>query len=686
MLNKDKIIAIYGLSSATQKLLEQLNEYNVIGLLDGYHQEGMMYGKPIISIDKAIKNKVEVIIIVARPSSRRIIVNRICKVCKKHNIKVYDIYGKDLLDDVHENKISYVGSGIKREELLEKINKNEVISFDIFDTLLMRTVLYPSDVYELVEQKVIIKYGQSFDFYKKRQEIERNLSRTGVPTIYHIYKELEQQIPLSRKELKEIQELEWQVEQQVLLPRYDMCQILQYALEQHKRVYLISDMYYTEKQLIYILNKFGIVGYEKLIVSCEYGTTKELQLFQILKQLTKAEKYLHIGDNYLADVKGAEKYGITGIWIKSGLELFESVGWSVEFEEFHVLAERIKLGMFIARMFNSPFAISERNFDILTPEGLGYLILAPILTDFTIWIRDKIEEMEESTILFFARDGYLLKNLFDILLNNGFKSQVKSIYFLTSRISVVNASIFQMQDIVSVASIDFNGTFKKMLETRFLLTEEEIVKEDYDIVNSIERILRYENIILNRSKENREGYLKYIKNLEIPSSNVAVFDFVSSGTCQAGLEKIMKQKMRGYYFIQIEDDKKEKKKLDIISFYDKGERDKTKVYEDYFILENILTSPIPSLRKFDKEGNPEYMEEKRKKEEMDFINQVQDGIVQYFEQYIKLLPTSFCKETRECSERMFELLHKVAIKDEIFQQIMWEDNFYSRSVSIRELM
>ncbi len=171
-------------------------------------------------------------------------------------------------------------------------------------------------------------------------------------------------------------------------------------------------MYYTEKQLIYLLNKFGIVGYEKLIVSCEYGTTKELQLFQILKHLAKSEKYLHIGDNYLADIKSAEKYGITGIWVKSGLELFESVSWSAEFEKFHTLSDRVKLGMFISHMFNSPFAISERKFDILTAKEWGYLILAPILTDFTIWLRDKIEQMEESTILFLARDGYLLKNLF----------------------------------------------------------------------------------------------------------------------------------------------------------------------------------------------------------------------------------------------------------------------------------
>ena len=387
---KNLPIALYGLSSSTQEMLKQMDEtFNIVGLLDGYREEGMIYGKQIISLDEAIQSRVQMIIVVARPSSRRIIVNRIRNVCIEHGIRLYDVNGNDLLASHSGSKLSCSEFGIKREELLEKIDQSEVVSFDVFDTLITRSVLYPTDVFELVEQKVITRYGQGFEFSKKRQAAERSLSRTGVPTIGDIYHELEGQIPLSRKELDEIQAMEWETEQRVILPRYEMCRIFQYALTQQKKVYLISDMYYTEAQLAPMLCKLDITGYEKLIVSCDYGTTKEQHLFQVLKDEVKADKYLHIGDNYLSDVKSAEHNGIYGIQVKSGLDLFDSVYWSDYFGTLNTLVDRVKQGMFISQIFNSPFALSHGNISIKTPYDFGYLLLAPILTDYTMWLYRK---------------------------------------------------------------------------------------------------------------------------------------------------------------------------------------------------------------------------------------------------------------------------------------------------------
>ena len=42
------------------------------------------------------------------------------------------------------------------EELKRLIDENEVISFDIFDTLLLRNVNQPSDIFRIVEKCVEI--------------------------------------------------------------------------------------------------------------------------------------------------------------------------------------------------------------------------------------------------------------------------------------------------------------------------------------------------------------------------------------------------------------------------------------------------------------------------------------------------------------------------------------------------
>lgn len=688
MCKEKQNIAIYGLSSSTQALLAQLdNQYNIIGLLDGYRHSGTLYGKPIISMEQAIEKKVEAIIVVARPSSRRIIVNRIREVCEKQGIKLFDMYGNNLLDTTIHRKSSNELPGVERKELLKRIDENEVISFDIFDTLITRAVLYPTDVYELVEQRILSKYGHGYDFCKKRQEAERALSQSGTPTIYGIYEELEDKFSLNKQELQEILEIEWNTEQEVILPRYDMCQVFQYALEKQKKVYLVSDMYYPAEMLKSLLDKFGIVGYERLLVSCDYGTTKGLELFKILKEIAGDTSYLHIGDNYLSDISSAQRNGIEGAWIRSGIDMFESLYWSEQFAECNNLADRVKLGMFVARIFNSPFVLSESQFAINHPKDFGYLFLAPILSQYCIWLYNMLIQNRETTILLGARDGFLIKKLLDELLSSAEEKSINAIYFLISRVSAVNASIAEEQDVNKLAELAFSGSLKEVLQLRFGLSDEEVAEIEDNQEITVGAILRYKETIIGRAQNNRQNYLKYIDKLGLCDPELSFFDFVSTGTCHLALQKIMNRGMHGYYFIQVESDEPEKKDLKVESFFGLDEaKEEGGIYEDYFILENVLTSPMPSLKGFDESGNPEYVTESRSKEDIDFIMQVQEGIVEYFKQYLDTMKVTKLEEDKRCSETLLKLIHKIPIENNTFSQMVWDDNFYSRRIKVKDLM
>lgn len=687
MLIEQHTIAIYGLSISTQELLEQLeNKYDVVGLLDGYRQSGNLYGKPIISMEQAIENNVEAVIVVARPGSRRIIVNRIREICEQHNIKVYDIHGNSLLESASKNNLSKVIAGVKEEELLKRIEENEVISFDIFDTLITRTVLYPTDVFELVEQRIVLKYGQGYEFGRKRQEAERELSLIGTPTIYDIYKELESVLGLSKLQLKEIMEIELQTEMQILVPRYDMCHVFQYALEREKKVYFVSDMYYPAECLKLFLDKLGIIGYEGLFVSCDYGTTKGKELFQRLKEIEGDTRYLHIGDNYLSDIIGAKRYGIETAWIRAGIDLFESYGWSERFAECSGLEDRVKLGMFVSRMFNSPFVLGQKEPAITKPAELGYLFFAPILTQYSIWLYSKLKQNVDLYLLLGARDGFLLKRLLDELPGNAEEKNMKNIYFLISRVCAVNAGIVQEKDVKALAKIAFGGSLKEVLRLRFGLLEEDLTEIADEEEITVEAILRYKDVIIQRALKNRANYLSYIGSLNV-GERVAFSDFVSTGTCHLSLEKIMNQRIKGYYFMKVKADDPEKEKLDVDSFYGAEEnQENKKIYEDYFVLENILTSPMPSLLRFEENGNPLYVNESRTKEEIEFVMQVQDGIVDYFKQYLSILPQLHMEKNKKCSELLFELLHSISVDNEVFRLMEWDDNFYSRKSKVKDLM
>lgn len=674
-------IAIYGLSINTQTLLEQIKgKYNIVGLLDGYKQDGEIYGQKIISIDEAIAHGVQAVIVVARPSSCRIIVNRIRKVCLQHSVRVFDTYGKDLLSRHTEAGETYAGIAITRVELLEKIDNSDVISFDIFDTLVTRNVLYPTDVFELVERKLVEEHGQGYNFAQKRAQVEHTLSQERVPTIDDIYMSFAEETGLEPLLVEEIRKVEWKIESSVIIPRYDMCEVLRYAVEHHKKVCLVSDMYYSGEQLKQLLTEKGIAGFEMIIVSCEHGVTKSQGLFEVMRQAYGGGKYLHIGDDYSSDIVSAEAYGIESVWIRSSIDMFDMMPWSEEFTDCYSLEERVKMGIFKSRIFNSPFAVETGNLYIEQPENLGYLLLAPVLTDFCLWLYEKMKDKKDVCILFGARDGYLIRILYDILLERKKnRTNQSTVYFLISRISAVSASLFNETDVLRIVDIDFNGSLSEMLKTRFMLTDEELDESDVDIA-------RYTDLILRKAEFIRERYKEYISNLKIEDKEIVFYDFVSSGTCQVALEKILNKKMHGYYFMQVKDGDFEKKQLSITSFFDDKDAVQSVFYEDYFVLENILTSPMPSFKGFNDSGEPQYVDETRSDKELEYIDRVHSGIIEYFRMYLDIIDGFDNIGKGKCSEKILGLFHKIPIENECFKSMVWEDGFFKRSVRISELM
>ncbi len=131
----DKKIVLYGLGTETERLINQWNgKHEIIGLLDGFRNQGEQFGYPIIDIEQLIGMNNFVIIVVARPGSCKAIVKRIGAMCKEHNIPLFDVRGKDLLE---QTKVVYDFSkfdGGSKTELIHKAKSVDVISFDLFDT------------------------------------------------------------------------------------------------------------------------------------------------------------------------------------------------------------------------------------------------------------------------------------------------------------------------------------------------------------------------------------------------------------------------------------------------------------------------------------------------------------------------------------------------------------------------
>ena len=678
---QESAVALYGLGTETEKALKELEEkFHIVGLLDSFREDGCLYGQRIISLDECIRAEVRLIIVVARPGSCRAIAKRIFTFCRNNGIDLIDIRGKDLCLKTRVTYYFKDVNGTAKNELVRLAGGHTVISVDLFDTLIARQALFSADVIELTEYRLRKKGIEIQDFVEKRLKYEKELSKTSSPYLEEIY---ERVLEHTSEEItaKELAELEWAVDYDLIVPRLDMVELVSEFYRQGKAVYIITDTYYTKCRILKMLEKCGIKDYTDLLVSCEYQTGKTQGLFQTFREKIGGGKGLHIGDDLYADIECAGRAGLSSCHIFSSLDLLELAGYlGLQAKCGHLLI-RLKAGMFAARLFNSPFQFEtqEKAISIKTSADIGFLFMAPMICDFVVWFREKVRERKLKNILFSARDGYLIKKLYDML--NGFgefqKPEASGVYFMTSRMAAIRAGIEDEDDIGYVAGMKFSGTLRRQLWERFGIDAGEDDIEEKTIFD-------YAQQIKENAAEHKKRYQRYVSSLPIQEGDVAFFDFVAKGTSQMFVSRWMEHHLKGLYFLQLEKDFMQDKNLDIEAFYSEG--GETAIYDDYYILETVLTSPEPSFLEFDRNGTACFADETRTDRDMNCFLQIQEGIEEYFRRYLQICPDPAMGIEKETDELLLKMIHKVAILDQDFLNIKVEDRFFNRMTDITDLI
>lgn len=669
-------VALYGLGTETEAALTELKDFHIIGLLDSFREAGALYGMEIISLPDCVKAGVQLIIVVARPGSCRAIAKRIGSFCKAHQIQLLDVRGKDLLE---QKQVTYHFDSIagpKKTDLFRLAEQAEVISFDLFDTLIMRKVLLPTDVACLLEFRLREK-GISIDnFVNRRISAEKELSKVGAPFLETIYQHVLDQEPTVSITAKALAKLEWELDCELIVPRKEMTEVLAALHRLGKQIYIVTDSYYRQEQIDHMLRQCDINDYEEVLVSCEYHTGKRQRLFKELRKHLGGKTLIHVGDDSSADIESAQREGMPAFQISNAMDLLENTGYLGFYEHMDTLVSRLKLGMLVSKVFNSPFLFEEkdRTLHVDCPYDIGYLFMAPMITDFVLWFAEKVNEQRLKNIWFCARDGFLIKKLYDIL-----QPDNHSVYFLTSRMAALRAGIRNEEDISYIGDMKFSGTLEQQLKERFgiIRSEEETQGKG---------LLDYTADILEVLEDKRRNNRKYVESLSVEEGSIGFFDFVAKGTSQMYCSRLVPNHLEGLYFLQLEKAFMEDKKLDIQAFYDESERDQSAIYEEYYILETILTSPIPSVLEFDEEGKPCYAKETRSEADIACFMQVQKGIIDYFKDYIKLCPEEIRKPEKGIDEILLRLIHGFEIRDQKFLGLTVEDPFFNRTTDMKDLI
>lgn len=526
-----------------------------------------------------------------------------------------------------------------QEDLYQKLIQYDVISFDIFDTLITRSVYDPTDVFRLIEKKTGIVGFSDTRINAEQKAIQHHDHDV---TLDDIYDEIE---TLADFEKEKVKQLEIDTEIKIMVGRESVVDVYHRLLNAGKNVCCVSDMYLPKSVIENILRKCQITLPAKMIISSSVNKRKDtMTMWPYMVDVTKGKSYIHIGDNFVSDFINPSKQHITSAYLANSHFLVEhsTLGTRYNLLRMSKIGDAIVKGLLInKKMFNSPFGYaSTRRY---TLQDIGYIVYGPILLYFCLWIYQQTKREKYDAIFFFAREGYYLKPLYDKVVRLVYGIEENTSYFLTSRLAAATASFKNREEIEEyLQEIPFNGMFSKLLKERFSLNVD--IKDDItillpqDLKNVLHRIEPYLQDILENAKENRVLYQKYTNRLlpNYEKQKVAVVDIGYSGTAQYYMSRVLdKFNLEGLYLYLGKNVKPYRLNEDADSCIPLKEGK----WIPWMLMETILTAPDPQFVGFEsKDGDlsPVYRLEMITAEKKQQLETLFSGVNQFVDDYLKI--------------------------------------------------
>lgn len=299
-------------------------------------------------------------------------------------------------------------------ELVDILSDYDTISFDIFDTMIFRALDQPTDVFLYLETKYNVPNFQSLR--KEAEKDARKKSKNGEVTIADIYDVLENQCNFKASEWisREIQ-----AEKQICFANPYIREVFLKLKEKGKRLIATSDMYLSKDILRDILTQSGYDGISQIYVSCDIQKSKASgELYSYIKKKLNPGRIIHIGDNQWSDVKKANEMGWASYYypnINNDRYMYPSYMSAL-------------IGGLYRGLSNAYLKCGFYQYDDYFEYG--FLNGGLLVYGYCQWINKLVKDKKIEHILFVARDGYIMEQVYKKYFN-----EIPSSYVLFSRFS-----------------------------------------------------------------------------------------------------------------------------------------------------------------------------------------------------------------------------------------------------------
>lgn len=299
----------------------------------------------------------------------------------------------------------------------------KVISFDIFDTLVLRPSIFPTDLFVVAGREC--KQNDFFALVRKNCEsLARQKQAVGEDEILYsdIYDVMKNAYEYSEDEIERLLQAELECEYSLLSARNSAQKLFYLAKKLGKKVIIVSDIYLPYSFISKMLAHCGYEGYDKLYLSSEYKMTKSTgRLYQTViddmrKQGVEAGEILHIGDNERSDVASAKRQGMEAMQIRR----VESVANSdVLFRRLRSFSDRrcdntFLIGFAINRLYDDydNLSMPDNALRFISDiSSVSEILIAPLVFSYAKWLVDECYRLGRKSIIFIKNEGLLLEKI-----------------------------------------------------------------------------------------------------------------------------------------------------------------------------------------------------------------------------------------------------------------------------------
>jgi len=302
------------------------------------------------------------------------------------------------------------------------------ISFDLFDTLLIRRIHDP-DLVKLPVARYISELAKKDgieitwqrvqrlrDQIEKEQRRETGLKYEDQEACYPVFMRrlLSEIFKKSYSDilLEAVTSYELEMESSMLVPRQLFVEWMEKLHQSGKQIYILSDIYLPSEHLYTLVERAGLSQYVKAVISSadSFLAKASGEAFPLVQErfgLNKAD-WLHIGDNPISDGLRPSEFGIRALVLHDATEKHRKalIKRYINYSKGRVF--------YRGRALQQLMQPHEAENVPQTPLYVeGYNFLGPMICSFVQHIAEESRRLGITKVFFLSREGYTFKRVWE---------------------------------------------------------------------------------------------------------------------------------------------------------------------------------------------------------------------------------------------------------------------------------